>query len=571
MSIDALPALDRTSPTFKADVDLFFGTKLPAFSTQVEAARQEVVAKEASATSAATTATTKASEASSSAVAASGSASAAASYAGAAPWVSGTTYAQYKVVSSPAANGRLYRKLTTAAGNATDPANNPSDWAPVNLAVPVQLISAAVVQAVSGCAYGLKNANPQDPTNLLLYSEQFDNAAWLKYGSAQNVGITVTANAGVAPDGTTTADQVIVSSVALDLNLRQNTTLGAGIYTFSVYIRQTAGAATSAKVDITDMYSQTVTLPLSASWQRVVCTVNTGTTAVACCDISFVAPGTFEVWGAQLEKADSVGVYVKTTSAAASRTTTNLLLYSEQLNNAAWLKTNLTVSADAAVAPDGATTADKYIVTNGSTTSWCPQNVTVTAGVQLTLSVFVKDAGGGSVNVYFYDATDADNWITFNTVTGAYSATFGAASKTYTSTYIGDGWYRLSVAFTPASATGFSCGVRTSGWTGDGTKGFYVWGAQLEANAAPTSYIPTTSAQVARAAGFVAPQRVVLPPCVADACVDIVPMNGASNILDPDGASFYSPDGQAYYGPILLDNPGQHYRVQAVNNLWRFM
>ena len=37
-------------------------------------------------------------------------------------------------------------------------------------------------------------------TNLLTYSEQFDNAAWVKSNS------TVTANAGAAPNGTATAD-----------------------------------------------------------------------------------------------------------------------------------------------------------------------------------------------------------------------------------------------------------------------------------------------------------------------------------------------------------------------------
>lgn len=123
MSIDALPALDRTSPTFKADVDLFFGTKLPAFSTQVEAARQEVVAKEASATSAATTATTKASEASSSAVAASGSASAAASSAAAAA-ISAATAAGY----GNALSGTSTTSLAIGTGAKSFAASTGKQW-----------------------------------------------------------------------------------------------------------------------------------------------------------------------------------------------------------------------------------------------------------------------------------------------------------------------------------------------------------------------------------------------------------------------------------------------------------
>lgn len=55
MTIDALPALDRTSATFKSDLDAYFLSALPAFSTQAEAARLAILASEsASAASAAT-------------------------------------------------------------------------------------------------------------------------------------------------------------------------------------------------------------------------------------------------------------------------------------------------------------------------------------------------------------------------------------------------------------------------------------------------------------------------------------------------------------------------------------
>ena len=44
------------------------------------------------------------------------------------------------------------------------------------------------------------------PNNLLTNSESFEAAAWTKVG-----GVTVMANAGVAPDGTNTADDVVFS------------------------------------------------------------------------------------------------------------------------------------------------------------------------------------------------------------------------------------------------------------------------------------------------------------------------------------------------------------------------
>ena len=74
MPITTIPALSRTAITFKADVDTFFGTQLPAFATEANALQADVNTKQTTASTAATTATTKAGEASASAASASGSA-----------------------------------------------------------------------------------------------------------------------------------------------------------------------------------------------------------------------------------------------------------------------------------------------------------------------------------------------------------------------------------------------------------------------------------------------------------------------------------------------------------------
>lgn len=67
MPITALPALNRTSGTFKTDVDTFLGAQLPAFVGEANALQTDVNAKQSTASAAATTATTQASNAAASA------------------------------------------------------------------------------------------------------------------------------------------------------------------------------------------------------------------------------------------------------------------------------------------------------------------------------------------------------------------------------------------------------------------------------------------------------------------------------------------------------------------------
>jgi len=91
------------------------------------------------------------------AVSAAANAALAAGYAGAAPWVSGSTVAQYAVVSSPI-NRRSYRKLTTSTGGTTDPSLDPTNYELVPIARPIVHVSGTSVTAVPGFHYSLENA-----------------------------------------------------------------------------------------------------------------------------------------------------------------------------------------------------------------------------------------------------------------------------------------------------------------------------------------------------------------------------------------------------------------------------
>jgi hypothetical protein len=177
---------------------------------------------------------------------------------------------------------------------------------------------------------------------------------------------------------------------------------------------------------------------------------------------------------------------------------TNTLTYSEQFDNAAWLKVNATVTANQAIAPDGTLTMDELVDDATSGTHRFAEAFTPPSS-NFTISAYVKYTNSAWVYLHYFMYGCA-----FNIQTGVVGTpTANAASPSIIP--MGNGVYRISVNITNnVGSDGVGFGLSTgnsvlASYVGTGSSAF-VWGLQVEAGSFPTSYIPTTTATVTRAA-----------------------------------------------------------------------
>ena len=187
---------------------------------------------------------------------------------------------------------------------------------------------------------------------------------------------------------------------------------------------------------------------------------------------------------------------------------TNLLPWSQKFDDASWEKYNVTVIPNAVIAPDGTLTGAKIIESaTADTIKYVVQypSSLLDDNSQFTVSVFAK-AGERTV-LWLESRTKQPTYpqAYFDLANGIVLGTAeGATAKIEP---VGNGWYRCSITANTLTGTYgqyIVCGPAIASWlrqyTGDGTSGIYVWGAQFEAGAFPTSYIPTNGTQVTRAA-----------------------------------------------------------------------
>jgi hypothetical protein len=397
---------------------------------------------------------------------------------------------------------------------------------------------------------GLIQTTPQS-RNLLTWTQEFDNAAWTKAAT------TVTANTGVAPDGTSTADKLAEDATTAQHRVSQTATTVAAAHTFSCYAKASernfvalyhnqtnASLSVNLTTGATGTISGTIA-PTSSSvvsvgngWWRISITftataATNGFTVFVMNDLTNASyAGTAGsgvlIWGAQLEQASTATDYTRNVGSLfparfdydpvtlaprgilIEEQRVNLQTYSNDFSNATWSNTGSSETAGAAVSPDGTTNAFALVedTSNGvhQISSLFSSGV---AGTTYTFSVFLAKNTRTKARVVVSDNATGDGSVIADLDTGTLttpivSGNWNTVSATITP--FRNNFYRVTLTLTKAVGGNTSVVpvvrlyTTTDSYLGNGTSGIFIYGAQLEAGAFATSYIPTVASQVTRTA-----------------------------------------------------------------------
>ena len=351
--------------------------------------------------------------------------------------------------------------------------------------------------------------------NLVSYSSDLSNAYWTKRGFTQ-----IATNA-IAPDGSATAYKIQENNTDANPGLVVlSSDTPNGTNTFFVWLKgdssytiglSTNGGTFGSNINIT------------TSWQLF---------SVTQTDTPYNGPhiggfGTIAmnsgivlyVWHPQLNIGSTAKPYFPTTdrlnvprltyqnggggcpSLLLEKQSTNLCLYSEQFDNASWTKARSTITANATTSPDGTKNADKFIENTANDSHAVLSAISNTSGQQYTVTIYAK-AGERNWFLIYVGGGPAQGKF-FNLSNGTLGSVLGNAPNDSSIINEGNGWYRCSITYTATDTSSdvtfqLATSDGTNSYTGDGTSGLFIYGAQVEASSYPTSYIPTTSSSPTR-------------------------------------------------------------------------
>ena len=180
---------------------------------------------------------------------------------------------------------------------------------------------------------------------------------------------------------------------------------------------------------------------------------------------------------------------------------TNTVTFSNDFTNAAWnLTTEVNLTPNSAISPDGIINATKVVPTTNNVTHYIGRSIqSITGGVY---SVFVKADGYDWILLTSHTTSAPEvRGHFFNISNGTVGSTAGTAQTAWIEDW-GDGWYRCSIDEGNSPSSLFTVIVSNAdgvvSFAGNGIDGVLVYEAQNEQGSYPTSQIPTTGTTVTR-------------------------------------------------------------------------
>jgi hypothetical protein len=348
---------------------------------------------------------------------------------------------------------------------------------------------------------GLIQTTPQS-RNLLTFTEEFDNAAWVKSNA------TVAANSVAAPDGTMTADTLTASGA--NGTALQTFTASAVPYTFSVWLRRLTG---TGNVQLTVDGTTYATVTLTTAWARFETTL-TPSAGSRTAGVRIVTSGdAVYAWGAQLEQASAATDYTRNFGGLfpprfdydpvtlaprgllIEEQRTNRTLNSEDFTAATWVATVVGTSTRV---NDGAPLGfTRGLITATSATGGIRQiHSGLTSGQVYALSFYIQSTAT-SVQIVFENGTSqfgSGHNVTINPSNGTAGVLTGFTSVSIQP--FGPGYVYTLITAPAGGALSANIEWRIT------NSGNSIWlgRPQFEAGAFATSYIPTVASQVTRTA-----------------------------------------------------------------------
>jgi len=389
--------------------------------------------------------------------------------------------------------------------------------------------------------------------NLVKYSQEYGGsgtANWANVGSA-----VISTDNTIAPDGTITADKFTTPANTSGVYQVVNVSSGS-VYTQSVYLKN--DVSTTAMFIGCDLNPSSANITFNPSNGSILTqggsVIDSSSTDVGDgwyrVSLSFVATGTintfviysstqiadsFFAWGAQQETGMVATEYLESTSVTGKAgvlidlpridyssgagalllepSRQNKIQYSEYFGSGYWTKLGASVSFGVQ-SPQGLKNAFSFVEDSSTGVHVVYQNANITIATgTATLSVFVKENGRNFFQIRTGSAagiTNAPLYANFDLVNNLVTAQSAGANNAIIEQYA-NGWKRLSISFTITSGSQVALVFQTitsgtsvigESYTGDGTSGVHIFGAQCEAGSYATSYIPNhgESGGVTRAA-----------------------------------------------------------------------